>query len=651
MRPRSYLLLGLLTAGLAASCSLYEPDSVLDDTRVKIVLEDNAVKTRWADGDRVSAFAMDGTRPVSSYIFTASGRGKETEFFCPTGVVETSDYRFLYPADGSVTMAGDGIRATVPVCQEPVAGALAPDLFLSAGRSGGLDETVRLRPLVALVRFTLLGGAAETVTKVTLSGSAPLAGSIVFYDAETLQSAFYDTPGAEANPSNYIQMDGRFTSGGVYYAAAVPGASDMTVLVTLEDATGRQHTIPVEHVSLHAGDITDLGTLYLGPSLVESGDLFPIMTATRGPKPIVLMFVPDGFVDGTGANSREEYVKACREGAAYIFNVEPFKSNRDRFTVYVAWKAAAEAGVGTTFGAELGVWYENYLGLRAQARQDICDFAEGICPEIREGITEPRDMGIFLLVNGRKNYGAVCEWSEPESRNEGRFIAVLDYTGAYQYGSLPVGVIPAQWGGNTSTGPLEARTDANGNTYTYTLSETDFRELGYMNYSGSSWGYLGSWKNTLLHEGGGHGIGRLQDEYWFSTTAYTGSTVPGQTMTPPRGLNLTTTPENAPWKALLEMREELIARDPRYGRIGNYQGGYAKYFSGVWRPERAGSMNDLRPYFGTWDRALIYQRIMQMSGADPSFDVVADPADLRTFLDADLAVGGNYDPLRDKTVR
>ena len=42
---------------------------------------------------------------------------------------------------------------------------------------------------------------------------------------------------------------------------------------------------------------------------------------------------------------------------------------------------------------------------------------------------------------------------------------------------------------------------------------------------------------------------------------------------------------------------------------------------------------------------------MQMSGADPSFDVVADPADLRTFLDADLAVGGNYDPLRDKTVR
>ena len=316
-----------------------------------------------------------------------------------------------------------------------------------------LDETVRLRPLVALVRFTLLGGAAETVTKVTLSGSAPLSGSIVFYDAETLQSAFYDTPGAEANPSNYIQMDGRFSSGGVYYAAAVPGASDMTVLVTLEDAAGHQHTIPVEHVSLRAGDITDLGTLYLGPSLVESGDLFPIMTATRGPKPIVLMFVPDGFVDGTGANSREEYVKACREGAAYIFNVEPFKSNRDRFTVYVAWKAAAEAGVGTTFGAELGVWYENYLGLRAQARQDICDFAEAICPEIREGVTEPRDMGIFLLVNGRKNYGAVCEWSEPESRNEGRFIAVLDYTGAYQYGSMPVGVIPAQWGGNTSTGP------------------------------------------------------------------------------------------------------------------------------------------------------------------------------------------------------
>ena len=42
---------------------------------------------------------------------------------------------------------------------------------------------------------------------------------------------------------------------------------------------------------------------------------------------------------------------------------------------------------------------------------------------------------------------------------------------------------------------------------------------------------------------------------------------------------------------------------------------------------------------------------MQMSGADPGFDVVNDPNDLKTFLDADLAVGGNYDPLRDKTVR
>ena len=76
MRPRSLLLPGALAAGLAASCSLYEPDSMLGDTRVKIVLEDHAVKTRGADGDRVSAFAMDGTRPVSSYIFTASGRGK-----------------------------------------------------------------------------------------------------------------------------------------------------------------------------------------------------------------------------------------------------------------------------------------------------------------------------------------------------------------------------------------------------------------------------------------------------------------------------------------------------------------------------------------------------------------------------------------------
>ena len=651
MRTRSLFLAGLLTAALAASCSLYEPDSVLGDTRVRIALGENGVKDRWDGGEQVSAFAMDGTRPVASYVFTTQGRGPAAEFRCPTGVAETSDYRFLYPADGTVTLGTDGIRGTVPVRQEPVQGSLAPELLLSSGRTGSLEEEVRLKPLVALVKFTLVGGGAESVVKATLSCSSPLSGSIVFYDTETVESAFYDVPAYETNPTNYIEMAGRFTSGGTYYAAAVPGATDATVQISLQDGTGGQHDSKVEHVTLRAGEVTDLGTVYLGPSLIESGDFFPIMTATKGEKPIVLAFVPDGFVDGVGANSREEYVKACREGAAYIFNVEPYKSMRDYFTVYVSWKAADEPGVGKTFGTKLGQWYENYLGLPASARNDICNFVQDRCPEILDGTIRPAELGMFLVVNGRKNYGAVCEWTESRAENEGRFVALVDYTGEYQWGSLPVGVVPAQWGGNTDAGALEARTDENGNTYTYTLTEFDFKELGYVNYSGSAWGYLNTWKNTLLHEGAGHGFGRLQDEYWFSTTPYPYKTVAGHEKNPRQAMNMSASATDYPWKNLMDLRDELIQRDPRYARIGMFQGGMANYFSGIWRPERTSAMNDMRPYFGAWDRALIYERIMRLSGVDPDFDVVNSVEDLKAFLEHDIAHNGNYDPLRDKTVR
>ena len=646
MKRRFALCIGVVAA-LTAGCSTYEPDSVLGETRVKIRLEENGLLNRWASGDQVQAFAMNGTEPVSTYVFTASGDGTTTDFFCPTDVVETSHYRFVHPSGGNLSMADDGIRATIPVRQKAVPGTVDPELILCAGVSSTLDQEVSLRPLPAFARFTLLGGAATQVKSVTLTGTSTLAGSVVFLDATSLQSHFYDKPADGWNPSNYIQLTGDFESGCSYTAAVLPDASTDGLLLVVEDITGATRSFEVSASAFSSGTVTDLGTFYLGHSLVDEGDLIPIMTATKGPKPIVLLFVPDGWVEGTGEGSREEFIAACREGAAYLFNVEPFKTMREHFTVYIAWKAAEEAGIGTTFGTQLGLWYNNYLGLPSQARKAVCDFAESVCPELREGRIAARDMGIFLLVNGRKHYGAVCEWSEPDSRNEGRFIAVVDYSGTYTHTeSLGPGVIPGQWGGNTSAGAFEARTDADGNTYTYTLTEQDYRELGYVNYSGGSWGYLGSWKNTLLHEGFGHGIGRLQDEYWFSTTAYTGKVINGHDMKPPRGLNVSASSTDYPWKKLMDLREELMAKDPRYGRIGMYQGGLASYFSGVWRPERAGAMNDLRPYFGAWDRALIYQRILQMSGINPDFDVRKEQ-DLRTFLEADLAMDGNFDPLRD----
>lgn len=644
MRYKVLLCIGGVAALLAAGCSGYEPDSVLEETRMRLGIEENAFKARWDSGDRVQVFAMNGTEPVSSYVFTAGTTGPVSGFTCPTEVVDASRYRFVYPSQDPVSVTSEGICVTIPVEQKVVSGGVAEESLLFAGEASTLKQTANLALVPAYLRFSLIGGAAQQVKRITFSSPVTLAGSVAFHDLASLHSCFLDQPFDGRNPSNYITVSGDFESGGTYTAAIVPGRHSVPLKAVVEDASGAIHSFDFPPVDFTSGEVTEIDPLYLGHSLVDEGDLIPVMTATKGVRPIVLMFLPDGWVEGTGEGSREEFVKACREAVSYMFNVEPFKSHRDYFTVYIAWKAAAEAGVGNTFGAQVGVWYANYLGLTAEARKNVCAYAEKACPEVQQGTIHPRDMGLFLLVNGRKNYGAVCEWSEPRSENEGRFVAVVDYSGTYvRFEELGAGVLPQGWGG---TGGQEVREDAAGNSYTYTLTEDDYRALGYVKYTASNWGYLGTWKNVLLHEGFGHGFGRLDDEYWTTSDGYSGKSISGHGMLPTRSLNVSASREDYPWKGLMDLREELIAKDPRYARIGVFQGGMARYATGIWRSEYTSAMNDLRPYFGVWDRALIYQRIMQMSGTDPDFDVRRE-ADLRTFLARDLATNGNYDPLRD----
>ena len=40
-----------------------------------------------------------------------------------------------------------------------------------------------------------------------------------------------------------------------------------------------------------------------------------------------------------------------------------------------------------------------------------------------------------------------------------------------------------------------------------------------------------------------------------------------------------------------------------------YEGGYASYKTGVWRPEIISCMFDNRPYFNAWSRYLIMERV------------------------------------------
>jgi hypothetical protein len=142
----------------------------------------------------------------------------------------------------------------------------------------------------------------------------------------------------------------------------------------------------------------------------------------------------------------------------------------------------------------------------------------------------------------------------------------------------------------------------------------------------------GDWRNTLLHEFGGHCFGRLADEYWNGTSYSTSTTIKSHDWTVPAGLNVSGSYDNVPWQEdLLDNMAMLSSIDSRYpDRIGRFQGGDT-YPLNRWRSEKISCMIDNRQYFSAWQRDLIVRRIFSLAGETFSFsdfiasDVTVDP--------------------------
>ena len=146
--------------------------------------------------------------------------------------------------------------------------------------------------------------------------------------------------------------------------------------------------------------------------------------------------------------------------------------------------------------------------------------------------------------------------------------------------------------------------------------------------------HVGDWRNTLLHEFGGHGYGRLTDEYWSETTKYTEpGYVPGHGYQVPYAVNVSGYYDDVPWQEdLLDVRDVLVQRNPDYGRIGIWHGGQTSLYY-RWRSEKVSCMIDNRPYFSAWQRILVVRRILEKAG---------EPFDMDAFLAKDVTV----DPIR-----
>ena len=145
---------------------------------------------------------------------------------------------------------------------------------------------------------------------------------------------------------------------------------------------------------------------------------------------------------------------------------------------------------------------------------------------------------------------------------------------------------------------------------------------------------IGDWRNTVVHEFGGHCFSRLGDEYWYESWERKVSYISEQYWEVPYSLNISATYDNPGWKSdlldnNLNALSSLTAKDSRYGRIGVFQGADVSMFN-RWRSERISCMIDNRFYFSTWQRMIIVKRIMTLCGGTfdtESFWAKDDPTD------------------------
>lgn len=150
-----------------------------------------------------------------------------------------------------------------------------------------------------------------------------------------------------------------------------------------------------------------------------------------------------------------------------------------------------------------------------------------------------------------------------------------------------------------------------------------------MEYSGRSVSMCpmktGYFERLVTHEAGGHGFGRLLDEY-----RYYYSTIPASYINSLNywrggdpwyfGANLSDTndPNSVHWKHYIN--------NAAYPGVDLFEGGYL-YEYGIWRPEHNSCMNDNILYFNTPSREAIVRRIKKAAG---------EQFDLADFLNRDV---------------
>ncbi len=269
-------------------------------------------------------------------------------------------------------------------------------------------------------------------------------------------------------------------------------------------------------------------------------------------KPFVVIFTGDGYLaeHHRYGGLFDEDMNDAIEG---LFEIEPYKTYKEYFTVYKLAAFSNEIGVtnkktgvtvDTKFGCTWNGGNSTYLTSRAGSSA-IFSWCEKIPEFVERG---KKNSSVAVVINADEYAGTCTMW------DTGASIAMMTY--------------------NRNAGSIQTQ-----------------------------------FVNTVKHELGGHGIGRLADEYTTSSDYYPDDKKPGLKSWQDDGayLNVSIEPliENSPWSHFIGLDD--------YSHVGMFEGanGYKK---GVWKSEQTSCMISNLPYFNSPSRFLIVKRLLETAG-------------------------------------
>ncbi len=342
------------------------------------------------------------------------------------------------------------------------------------------------------------------------------------------------------------QTNWRRISAGSATSVSLPSTMDILEVET-------EYFWKVQANDMHYQGITesDVYSFTTGSKDAYSDGEYTLYMESSKENPVVLVFTGDGYLQ-EDHKFGGAFDKDVDEAIEAFFDIEPYRSYREYFTVY---KIAA---------------YSNERGLTNKKTNSV------------------KDTRFRLEWEGGNSTGISCP-------NSGAAVFDLCKTipGVTEYtlNDMAIGIV------------------INADVYAGTcLSFSTGKSIAMIPYlrTGTNMTKFG---NVVRHEMGGHGFGRLSDEYQNFQTSIPDDEKENMLLWQSfgYGLNCSAYPamKDSPWAHFEGLSD--------YSHVGMYEGGHY-YAKGVWRPEQISCMEDNRDYYNSPSRFFIVKRILEVAG-------------------------------------